>query len=290
MPISYVLKNGDQVDIISSSNQKAKTDWLEFVVTSRAKSKIKNALNASKNNMVDEGKEILMRKLRHLKINFNEEEINKMQKFFHLKTSQDLFLNVYNGKIDSSQIKKYAESKGILNNFLNKFRRTAPPKKEYENAQENFENLDMIVFGQDEQKMDYSFAKCCQVMAGDSIFGFISINEGIKVHHDACPNAINLRAQFDYRIIPAKWVNAEKFKNQAKIEIVALDRMGILNDVTNIISGSYELDIKNMNFHSDNGIFKGIVTFEVSNKKQLEVVIKKITEIPNVSMVKRINF
>src|SRR5690606_34663387 len=185
VPISHVLQNGDQVDILSSQNQKPKSDWLDFVVTSKAKSKIKSYLNSTKNHLVSEGKEILQRKLRHSKIAFNDEEINRMQKFFNLKTSQELFLFFQDGTLDTGDLRKYIESKSVFNNLLNRFRKSPVKNLAFEEPAQT--NLDMIVFGKDEEKLNYTFAKCCNVIPGDKIFGFITISEGIKIHSDNCP-------------------------------------------------------------------------------------------------------
>lgn len=214
VPISYILENGDQVDILSSANQKPKANWLDFLVTSRAKTKIKQFLNSEKSVAVAEGKEIMRRKLRHAKLNFNDEEINKMQKFFGLKTSQDLFIGFQDGSLDASSIRKYLDSKSVISNFLSKFKKTTHTKAVTNFVEQADKNLDLIVFGKDEEKLNYSFAKCCSVLPGDKIFGFVTIADGIKVHNDQCPNAINLRAQYDYRVIQAKWVNEERFKTK----------------------------------------------------------------------------
>lgn len=286
VPISYVLQNGDQVDILSSQSQKPKFDWLDFVQTSKAKSKIKSFLNSEKNSFVEEGKEILQRKLRHAKINFNDEEVNKLQKFFNLKTSQELFLKFQTNELDASSLRKYIESKNVFNNLLSRFKRSPNKNQNYEEPKE--QNLDMIVFGKDEEKLNYTYAKCCTVIPGDKIFGFITISEGIKVHSDNCPNAINLRAQYDYRVIPAKWVNEESFKNRIKIEIEGLDRMGMINDITTVISGSMGMDMKSMSIESNNGIFTGTINLEVKHKGQLEETFKKLQAIAGVTKIKRI--
>ncbi|MEI3791823.1 MULTISPECIES: RelA/SpoT family protein [unclassified Chryseobacterium] len=286
VPISYVLQNGDQIDILSSQNQKPKSDWLEFVVTSKAKSKIKSYLNSQKNQLVEDGKEILQRKLRHAKINFNDEEVNKLQKFFNLKSSQELFLKFQSNELDVSSLRKYIESKNVFNNLLSRFRKSPTKNVHFEEPKE--QNLDMIVFGKDEEKLNYSYAKCCTVIPGDKIFGFITISDGIKVHSDNCPNAINLRAQYDYRVIPAKWVNAESFKNRVKIEIEGLDRMGMINDITTVISGSMGMDMKSMSIESNNGVFMGNINLEVKNKGQLEETFKKLKSIDGVSRVRRL--
>ncbi|MDO5615269.1 MAG: RelA/SpoT family protein [Cruoricaptor ignavus] len=286
VPISYILKNGDQVDILSSQNQKPKADWLDFVVTSKAKSKIKAFLNSQKNDIVQEGKETLQRKLRHAKINFNDDEVNRMQKFFNLKTSQELFIAFQDGTLDTSDLRKYLESKNVLNNLLNRFRKSPSKNKVFEEPQET--NLDLIVFGKDEEKLNYTFAKCCTVIPGDKIFGFITISDGIKVHSDNCPNAINLRAQYDYRVMPAKWVNSESFQNRVKIEIEGLDRMGILNDITQVITNGMNIDMKSMSISSNNGIFTGNMNLEVKNKIQLEETFKQLKNIEGISKVKRL--
>ncbi|TXF79641.1 RelA/SpoT family protein [Chryseobacterium sp.] len=286
VPISYVLQNGDQVDILSSQNQKPKSDWLDFVVTSKAKSKIKAILNSEKNHLVEEGKEILQRKMRHAKLNFNDEEINKMQKFFNLKTSQELFLSFQNGNLDIGDIKKYTEGKGIFGNLLQRFRKSPNKNEVFTETPET--DLNMIVFGKEEEKLNYSYAKCCTVIPGDKIFGFITISDGIKVHNESCPNAINLRAQYDYRVMPAKWVNEESFKNRVKIEIEGLDRMGMINDITQVISNSMSIDMKSMTIESNDGIFTGTINLEVKNKNQLEETFKQLTTINGVSKVKRL--
>jgi len=288
VPLSYIVENGDRIEIISSKNQKPKPDWLDFAVTSKAKSKIKNALNSEKKQLVDEGREILERKLRHAKLPYNEAEINKLQKFFNYSTSQDLFIDFQNNTRDASDIRKYVESKGVLGNILQRFKRTAPKKEFTEKKTEETPDLDLIVFGKDSQKMDYTFAKCCTVVPGDKIFGFITISEGIKVHNDNCPNAVNLRANYDYRILEAKWVNAERFKNRVEIEIEGLDRMGMISDITSVITSNMSLDMKSFSIKSDNGVFVGNISLEVKNKSQLDETLKKLNKLRNVTKVRRV--
>ncbi|QIY85130.1 bifunctional (p)ppGpp synthetase/guanosine-3',5'-bis(diphosphate) 3'-pyrophosphohydrolase [Chryseobacterium sp. NEB161] len=285
VPISYVLQNGDQIDILSSQNQKPKADWLDFVVTSKAKSKIKNILNSEKNQNTAEGKEILQRKMRHAKLNFNDDEVNALQKFLNLKTSQDLFLGFQNGTFDIGDIKRYVDGKSILSNIFQRFRKSSSKEEFVEKVDSN---LDMIVFGKDEEKLNYTFAKCCTVIPGDKIFGFITISDGIKVHNENCPNAINLRANYDYRVLQAKWVNAESFKNRIKIEIEGIDRMGMINDITAVISNNMNMDMKSMSIASNDGIFTGNINLEVRNRSQLEETFKQLKAINGVSKVKRV--
>ena len=283
VPISYVLQNGDQIDILSSQNQKPKQDWLDIVITSKAKSRIKAALNSEKNNQVAEGKEIFQRKLRHAKINFTEEEVNNVQRYFNLKTSQDLFLKFYDGTYDTTDLKKYVDSKSAIKSFLQKFRKSTPTAFE----ETPTSDLDLIVFGKDEEKLNYSFAKCCTVIPGDKIFGFITISDGIKVHNDNCPNAINLRANYDYRVMPAKWVNEQRYSSRVKIEIEGIDRKGLVNDITEVISNAMNIDMRSISIESHNGIFLGTITLEVKNKNQLEETLKQLKGVFSVTTVKR---
>lgn len=288
MPISYVLNSGDQIEIISSNSQKPKQDWLDIVVTAKAKSKIKNALNSEKNQRVAEGKEILQRKLRNFRINFSETEVNKLQKFLNLKTSQELFLNFQNGNLDVGDLKRYAEGKSLFSSLIQKIKKSSNKLSIKKDSESTNENLDLIVFGRDEEKLNYTFSKCCSVIPGDKIFGFITISEGIKVHNDNCPNAINLRANYDYRVLTAKWVNSENFSNRVKIFVEGLDRIGMLNDITKIITNAMNIDMKSFSLESNDGICSGQVTLEVKSKKQLEETIKQLAKIEGIIKVKRI--
>ena len=284
MPISYVLKNGDQIDIITSPKQKPKKDWLDFVITSKAKSRIKAALNSDKNEKVAEGKEILQRKLRHAKINFSEDEINNIQKYLNLKTSQELFLKFYDNTLDTSDLKRYSDSKKSI--FRNIFQNLLKKKNEFIETPKS--DLDLIVFGRNEEKLNYSFAKCCSVIPGDKIFGFLTINEGIKVHNENCPNSINLRANYDYRIMLAKWVNSERFINNVKIEIQGMDRLGVINDISSVISKNMNIDMKSISLSSIDGIFIGNITLEVKNKQQLEEVLSQLRGITGILSLRRL--
>ncbi len=286
VPISYVLQNGDQIDILSSQNQKPKQDWLDIVITSKAKSRIKAALNSEKNSQVAEGKEIFQRKLRHAKLTFSEEEVNNIQKFFNHKTSQDLFLKFYDGTYDTTDLKKYADSKSALKNFFQRFRKSSNINTAHEESPTS--DLDLIVFGKDEEKLNYSFAKCCTVIPGDKIFGFITISDGIKVHNDNCPNAINLRANYDYRVMPAKWVNEQRYSSRVRIQIEGIDRKGLVNDITEVISNAMNIDMKSISIESNDGIFLGTITLEVKNKSQLEETLKQLRNVLSVTQVKRI--
>ncbi|PQL91499.1 bifunctional (p)ppGpp synthetase/guanosine-3',5'-bis(diphosphate) 3'-pyrophosphohydrolase [Apibacter sp. wkB309] len=288
VPLSYKLSSGDQVEILTSNVQKPKADWLDFVATSKAKSRIKAALNSEKRTYTDEGKELLIRKLRHLKINFSEEELNSIQKFFGAKTSHDVFYQVATGVIDSKALKKYRDSKGVLTNLLSKLR-----KKTSIITENNFlepkeeENYDMIVFGDDEEKLNYQLAQCCNPIPGDNIFGFVTINSGIKVHKESCSNAIDMRANYDYRVIPAKWVSSSSRDFLIEVSLQGIDRNGIFNDITTLISNKFKISIKKININSEDGIFYGNLILFVKNTLQLEQIIEELHNIEGITNVKR---
>lgn len=292
VPLSYKLQSGDQVEILTSVNQKPKQDWLEFVFTSKARNKIKASLNAEKRKYTEEGKELLIRKLKHFKINYSEGELNNIQKFFGAKTSHDIFYQIATGVIDNKQLKSYADSKGMFSNLFSRFKRRSnvaptPAKEEIEPKEEG--KLDLLVFGPDEEKLDYELASCCNPIPGDKVFGFITINRGIKVHKDTCPNAISMRANYDYRIIKAKWVNSSNLDFTINIALKGIDRIGIISDITTLVSTTLHVDIKRLNINSDAGIFDGTLTLFVKNVVQLEQIQKDLALIEGITSVRRMD-
>lgn len=286
VPLSYTLYNGDQVEIITSENQKPKPNWLEFVITSRAKSKIKSALNIQRKKLLDEGKEILIRKLKHLKVIFNDSEVTKLLNFFQINSSQELFYQIASGKIDNKELKRYIESKSIFLNFLRKFKRKTKNIKIIDN---NFDkNLDLLIFGIEEDKLNYTLANCCSPIPGDRVFGFLSINQGIKVHKEDCLNSIRMRANYNYRVIKARWIHGSSIlQSKAVILIIGIDRIGIINKITDIFSNQ-EINILSINSVSNDGVFEGRWVFQIKNKTQLDKLIEKLKKIEGVKKVNRI--
>jgi GTP pyrophosphokinase len=288
VPLNHQLKSGDQVEIITSKNQKPKPDWLDFVITARAKSKIKSALNDDKKKIADEGKEILERKLRHLKVTLSEDIINKLVSHFGLKTSQDLFYKIAIGAIDNKEVKEFVTSQGSgLVNFL-KRKITRKPTTAFTVSDEDKKNYDQLVFGMDEEHLDYTLATCCSPIPGDKVFGFITINDGIKVHKENCPNAVTLQARYAYRIMKAKWIDSKQQDFKAILSIKGIDNVGIINQVTKMISSDFNINIRSINIIGNAGVFEGKITITVHNQMQLDGVVKKIKEIDGISSISRI--
>ncbi len=287
-PISQVLKSGDQVEIITSKIQKPSFGWLDFVVTARARTRIKNALKEDEKLIAQEGKEILIRKLRHLKIKLSEKVVNDLVSYFKLNTSLDLFFRIGSGSIDNKQLKEFAAQKNnaIVNFFKNRIKRS--PKLNQIDKDEVTEKFDSLVFGKDEEQLEYKKAPCCNPIPGDKVFGFITINDGIKVHKTDCPNAVSLRSNYAYRIISAKWIDSTKQEFKAILKIHGIDHVGMVNEITQVISHNMNVNIHSLNISGDDGIFEGKILLSVKNKAQLERLSTSIKKIEGIDKVDRI--
>lgn len=286
-PLSYELQSGDQVEIITSSHQKPKPDWLDFVVTSKARSKIKASLNAARRATSEEGKEILVRKLRHLKIDFSEKILNDLQIFFKTRNSQDVFYKVATGEIDNKGLRKFAEGKSGITGFINRFRPKIVTKETTYHEEPGKQKLDSLVFGPDEEKLDYELASCCNPIPGDKVFGFVTVSKGIRVHKKDCPNAVSLQANQAYRIIKAKWIDSTSQLYRAILNIHGLDRIGLVNDVTKIISSNLHIHIRSINISEEDGIFDGKIAVSVKNKHQLDKILDELKQVDGIQKVSR---
>ncbi len=288
-PISHQLKSGDQVEIITARNQKPNVGWLDFVVTERARTRIKNALKEGQKKIAEEGRETLTRKLRHLKITLNEKVVNELVNHFKLKTSLDLFFRMGNGSIDNTQLKEFISKRNnaFVNFFKNRMKRS-PKNPEMLAKEEVLDNYDSLVFGKEEEHLDYNVSQCCNPIPGDKVFGFVTINDGIKVHKKDCPNAISLQANYAYRIMPAKWIDSTKQEFKAILKIYGQDHVGMVNEITQIISMNMSVNIQKLNISGNDGVFEGKITVTVKNKSQLQKLSDNIKKIEGIETVERI--
>ena len=288
VPLSHELKSGDQVEIITSEHAKPNNNWLDYATTARARSKIKSSLKDEKKTIAEDGKVILTRKLRSQKISLDQNIINEMVIYFKLKTSLDLFYRVGIGTIDNKMIKEYAASRSsaIVSFFKNKIRKT--PVAENVDKDEITDKFDLLVFGKDEQKLDYTLAPCCNPIPGDKVFGFTTVSDGIKVHKQNCPNAIQLQSNYAYRIIPAKWIDSSAQEFRADLELTGIDTLGLVNHVTREISEHMHVNMRGLNFTTNDGVFKGNITVIVQNKKHLHRLIENLKKINGIDKVIRL--
>ena len=288
-PISQELFSGDQVEIITAKNQKPNIGWLDFVVTARARTRIKNALKEDQKKIAEEGKEVLIRKLKHLKITLNEKVVNELVVYFKLKTSLDLFYRMGIGSIDNTQLKDFVSKRNnaFVSFFKNRIKRSAN-KQENIDKDEVIANYDSLVFGNEEERLEYKMSQCCNPIPGDKVFGFITINDGIKVHKKDCPNAISLQANYAYRILSAKWIDSTNQEFKAILRIHGVDHVGMVNEITEVISRNMTVNIHNLNISGNDGIFEGRITVSVKNKSQLQKLSDSIKKIEGIDKVDRI--
>ena len=287
VPLSRELMSGDQVEIITSENAKPTNNWLNYATTGKAISKIKSALNADKKVVAAEGKEVLVRKLKSLKISLDENTTNQLVSFFKLKTSLDLFFRVGSGIIDNKQLKEFAASRSnALVSFFKKIRKPTSPLDIHK--EEITEKYDQLVFGKEEQKLDYKMSTCCNPIPGDNVFGFVTINEGIKVHKQNCPNAVQLQSNYNYRIILATWIDSTQREFRSELSLTGIDTIGLVNEVTRVVSNNLLIDMKSVHFDSNDGVFTGKIVVVVKNKNILDNLVQNIKKINGIDKVTRV--
>ncbi|GAB3725286.1 RelA/SpoT family protein [Flavobacterium koreense] len=288
--LNHELKSGDQIEVITSVNQKPTMHWLDYVTTSRAKNKIRSVLNEDTKKIAEEGKELLTRKLKHLKITLNETVVNELVNFFKLKTSLDLFYRVGIGAIENQQLKDFAAQKSntLINFFKNKIKRSPNSNVEDINRQELTSNYDLLVFGKEQDRLDYKLSSCCNPIPGDEVFGFVTINEGIKVHKKDCPNAIALQSNYAYRIMIAKWIDSSQQEFKAVLKITGMDTLGLTNELTKVISNQMHVNIQSISLSGEAGIFNGQVTVVVQNNTILKKLIDNIKKIDGIEKISRV--
>ena len=288
VPLSHVLKSGDQVDIMTSKNVKPSVNWLDFVITSKAKSKIKSSLNIEKKRISIEGQQILKRKLKNFKIKLDDKISSQMMKFFDINASNDLFFSVGNGAIDNKKIKQF------VNDYNRSFigfikRRIGSNKKKVDKINDSAHSIkfDKLIFGKDQESLKYSMANCCNPIPGDSVFGFVSVNDGIKVHKKDCSNSISLRSNYAYRVISAKWIDSQSHEFNTKINLTGIDDLGIISQITSTISDSMNVNMNKISFESNDGLFTGTISLEVKNKIILNKLLKSLKKIKGIEKVAR---
>ena len=287
VPLSKELKSGDQIDVITSESIKPSKNWLDFVITSRARSIIKSSLNEEKKARAEEGKEILRRKLKQLKITLNDKTIQQMLLYFKFDSSQDLYYRMGIGTLDNKQLKNFASV--YQNSVINFFKRRISSKKNTSPnlSSEITEKFDQLVFGKEKEPLAHSFANCCSPIPGDAVFGFITVNEGVKVHHKECPNALTLQSNFAYRVIPAKWIDSSSEQYTVVLKLSGIDRKGLVNEVTRMISNTKNVNINKINFDSEDQYFTGMIQVSVQNKTILSKLVTTLSKVNGIDKIVR---
>ena len=283
--IRYILQNGDHVSILRSKNQKPKQDWLSFVVTTKAKTKIRQVLNEEKTKAAAEGKEILMRRLKNWKIPYGDLVVQKLINFYNLKSAQDLYYNIATGKTEPLEIKEILLREEVPETASIETQVSEIEQKESTDQQYS----DYLIIEDRVAGLDYKLSKCCNPVFGDSVFGFVAISEGIKIHRTNCPNAHNMIARYPYRVVTARWTKSKNSPSFiAAIKITGVDDVGMVNKIADVIA-EYKAVVRNFNYKMDDGMFEGILNIMVSNHNVLYGVIRKIQSIKGILKASRID-
>jgi guanosine-3',5'-bis(diphosphate) 3'-pyrophosphohydrolase len=288
VPINYVLKNGDQIEILTSTKQKPHEDWLRFVVTSKAKGRIKDQLKEDKKKSAEDGKEIILRKLKQMKIDPSQMVFEQMREYFNLQTHFDLYYRVGRGLIGSADIKRFKDYKPASPLKTRPNLRVADAKMiEQEITKIKGRYEDILLIGEDMDVVDYKLAKCCTPIPGDEVFGFVTVNEGIKIHRTTCPNSAELLANHGNRVVKAKWTSQHEVAFLTGLKIRGTDRVGLINDISKIISDELKVNMSSMSIHTDSGIFEGEIMLYVNDTRHLEQLIHKLEKVEGLVKVSR---
>lgn len=288
VPLSHILKSGDQIEIITSQKQKPKEDWLKYVLTARAKAKIKDALKEEKKTIAKDGKIILAKKFDKQHIIYNDKNLKKLEDYYKVENTTELLFRVAKNLIDLDQLKDYEVKNGEII-FVQHTHDEKAPKLEDLITQATGKNNDLLVIGDDMKQIEYKLSPCCHPIAGDDVFGFITINEGIKIHRVSCPNAVQLMSNYGYRIVKARWKGQEKIEFLAGVYFKGIDDVGLVNKITTVISQELNINMRSISFESHDGIFEGKVFLYVHDTHHLDRLIGNLRKIDGVHQVTRID-
>ncbi len=286
VPINHVLKNGDQIEILTSSKQKPNEDWLRFVISPKAKAKIKDLLKEDRRKIADEGKEILIRKMRQLKIDVNGQVYEQLRDFFNVSSQLELLFKIGKGVITVADLKKFQDYKPSAIK-----KQVAVEVHDAKSVEQEIKSKrgteDTLLIGEDMDVVEYKLAKCCTPIPGDEVFGFVTVSEGIKIHRTNCPNAPELMANHGNRVIKAKWTSQHEVAFLTGLKIVGTDRVGLINDVSKVISEELKVNMSSLSFKTDQGIFNGEIMLYVNDTRHLEMLISKLEKVEGVVQVNR---
>jgi len=286
VPLSHKLRSGDQIEILTSNKQTPKEDWLNFVVTAKAKSKIKAALKEEKKRLAEDGKEILLRKFRQLKIDFSSDNINELLAYYKIPSPLELYYRISKGVLDIQDLREFIQDQGTI-------KAKTPQKVDAQSLEQIVKNVrgsnDLLVIGENMERIDYKLSPCCNPIPGDDVFGFITIDEGIKIHRVNCPNAIQLMSNYAYRIVKAKWTGQQQIAFLAGIKMTGIDEVGVVSKISKVISSELKVNMRSISIESNDGIFEGSIMLFVHDTHHLNKLIKKLREVHGILTVSRVD-
>jgi len=289
VPISYTLKSGDQIEIITSSKQKPNEDWLTFVTTAKAKSRVKYYLKEEKRKKGEDGKEVLQRKLEHIGASLSNHNINELCIHYKKPSALDLYYAVAVNNIDLKELKDFTLVGDKLSHPIKDAKQELATKHiEDESTKKSGKPSELIIFGESSDKILYKLAQCCQPIPGDDVFGFVTSGEGLKIHRTDCPNATQLLANYGHRIVRTKWAKNKEISFLSGVVITGLDDVGVIQKITNVISGVLKMNMRSMSIDSTDGVFKGTIMVYVHDKEELDVLSQQLLELDGILKVERI--
>ncbi len=287
VPISYKLKNGDQVEIITSAKQKPNQEWLKFVVTSKAKAKIKDSLKEEKRTIADEGKYILQRKLDGLNVAMSQGNLEELTQFYKLPSTLDLWYDIATKKLDLKELKDFTTHGDKLLPPKPEVKIVEPKPESATQAKHNKKDAELEIFGESSDRIMYTLANCCKPIPGDDVFGFVTTGEGLKIHRTNCPNAARLMANYGHRVVKTKWAKNKEVSFLTGLKIIGIDDVGVIHKITNLISGELRVNISKMSIEATEGIFEGNVKVFVHDKEELENLVQELLKLPGIDRVDR---
>ncbi len=284
VPISHKLRSGDQVEIITSNKQKPSEDWLNFVVTAKGRSRIKDALKEEKRTIAEEGKYTLQRKLEAMGVSMSHHNIDELVNYYKLSAPLDLYYALAVKSMDLKELKEFK----VIGDKLEAPRpvRTPEPKPEYHPAITK-KDTELIIFGESSDKIVYHLANCCKPIPGDDVFGFVTTGKGLTIHRTNCPNAAKLMANYGHRIVKTKWAKNKEISFLTGLRLVGMDDVGIVNKITSIISGELRINISAITIESKEGVFDGSIKLFVHDKEELEELVKRLKSLNGIHSVER---
>ena len=285
VPLSHKLRSGDQVEIITSNKQKPSEDWLNFVVTSKAKGRIRDALKEEKRKVADDGKYTVQRKIEGMGAAFNQHNIDELWTYYKLNSALDLFYQVAIKNIDLKELKEFKV-------YGDKIEAPKPVKiheVKVDGLQHQFpkKEAELIIFGESSDKIVYNLANCCKPIPGDDVFGFVTTGKGLTIHRTNCPNAAKLMANFGHRIVKTKWAKNKEISFLTGLKIVGLDDVGVVNKITNLISGELRINIAALTIEAKEGVFEGNIKLYVHDKEELDELVRSLYTLPGIEKVDR---
>jgi GTP pyrophosphokinase len=282
VPISHKLRSGDQVEIITSNKQKPTEDWLNIVVSAKAKNKIKDALKEEKRKIADEGKYLVQRKLESFGAAYNQHNVDELATFYKLNSALDLYYQVAINNIDLKELPDFQ----LYGDRLEAPRPVKPEPKP-EAAPLAKKDTELIIFGESSDRIVYQLANCCKPIPGDDVFGFVSTGKGLTIHRTNCPNAAKLMANYGHRIVKTKWAKNKEISFLTGLKITGLDDVGVVSKITNLISGEMKININALTIEAKEGIFEGNIRLYVHDKEELDELVDNLKNLPGIQAVER---